>query len=46
MTAARLIALHHTRPGSCPILFNKMYYEGTSDELVNLGYDPCKLCNP
>jgi DNA-entry nuclease len=25
---------------------NKMYYEGTRDELVNLGYDPCKRCNP
>ncbi len=25
---------------------NKMYYEGTRDELVKLGYDPCKRCNP
>ncbi len=25
---------------------NKMYYEGTREELVNLGYDPCKRCNP
>ena len=25
---------------------NKMYYEGTRDELVELGYDPCKRCNP
>ena len=25
---------------------NKMYYEGTRDELIQQGYDPCKRCNP
>ena len=25
---------------------NKLYYEGTRDELINQGYEPCKRCNP
>ncbi len=25
---------------------NKMYYEGTRDELIQQGYVPCKRCNP
>ncbi len=25
---------------------NKMYYEGTRDELIQQGYDPCKRCCP
>jgi DNA-entry nuclease len=25
---------------------NKLYYDGTRDELINQGYDPCKRCNP
>ena len=25
---------------------NKMYYEGTRDELIQQGYDSCKRCNP
>ncbi|MBR6403741.1 MAG: DNA/RNA non-specific endonuclease [Eubacterium sp.] len=25
---------------------NKMYYSGTIDELKQMGYVPCKLCNP
>ena len=25
---------------------NKMYYEGTKDELIQQGYDPCKRCCP
>lgn len=25
---------------------NKLYYEGTRDELIDKGYSPCKRCNP
>jgi len=25
---------------------NKLYYEGTRDELISQGYEPCKRCNP
>ena len=25
---------------------NKMYFSGTRDELINMGYKPCKNCNP
>lgn len=25
---------------------NKIYYEGTRDELIRQGYDSCKRCNP
>ncbi len=25
---------------------NKLYYEGSRDDLVNQGYSPCKRCNP
>ena len=25
---------------------NKWYYSGTREELIDLGYDPCKRCNP
>lgn len=25
---------------------NKMYYNGTRDELISMGYRPCKKCNP
>ncbi len=25
---------------------NKLYYDGTRDELINQGYEPCKRCNP
>lgn len=25
---------------------NKWYFTGTRDELIDLGYDPCKRCNP
>ena len=25
---------------------NKLYYEGTRDELISKGYQPCKRCNP
>lgn len=25
---------------------NKLYYEGTREELIEQGYDPCKRCNP
>ncbi len=25
---------------------NKWYYEGSRDEIVNMGYVPCKKCNP
>lgn len=25
---------------------NKWYYSGTADELVQMGYDPCKKCKP
>ncbi|WP_081647773.1 DNA/RNA non-specific endonuclease [Butyrivibrio sp. VCB2006] len=25
---------------------NKLYYEGSRDDLVSQGYDPCKKCNP
>ena len=25
---------------------NKLFYEGTRDELISQGYEPCKRCNP
>lgn len=25
---------------------NKYYYTGTRDEMISMGYDPCKKCNP
>ena len=25
---------------------NKMYFDGTREELINMGYQPCKRCNP
>ncbi len=25
---------------------NKQYYTGTRDEVIGMGYDPCKRCNP
>lgn len=25
---------------------NKFYYTGTRDEMISMGYDPCKRCNP
>jgi len=25
---------------------NKKYYTGTRDEVIDMGYDPCKNCNP
>ena len=25
---------------------NKLYFNGTRDELINQGYVPCKRCNP
>lgn len=25
---------------------NKWYYTGTREEVINMGYDPCKRCNP
>ncbi len=25
---------------------NKWYFTGTRDELIALGYEPCKRCNP
>ena len=25
---------------------NKLYYDGTREELINQGYEPCKRCNP
>ena len=25
---------------------NKWYYTGTRDELIGMGYDPCKICDP
>ena len=25
---------------------NKWYYNGTRDDLIRQGYDPCKNCNP
>ena len=25
---------------------NKLYFNGTREELIKKGYDPCKKCNP
>ena len=38
------------RPG-CPSVsdiseHNRMYFEGTRQELINMGYAPCRRCNP
>lgn len=28
------------------IAYNKSYYDGSRDDVINMGYQPCKRCNP